>query len=867
MTRTSDISAETAPPRAAAIVLVAGALTGGALLAIGPGDYPDLHTILDTSLALLLGVVALLLWDMGQNAGSAFPKWLAITFAATFVLAIINVLVTVEWSGPLGGIARSKGVLRPATWPPATHLLPIGVGWALWRLRRGVTGRMIGYALAIIVLGAGLFAAFQHLPTYLPPGPLGITRPVLVLAPLLWASVGVAAWRLRALDRLAQPLAWMAGTLCLANTVMLYSRAPADGPAMVAHLGRVGGFLVLLLSAMQIAARDIRDRIRAEAKLARLNEELDHRVLERTTQLASTNEALKGEMVVRRQAEDKAHAQVERLFLLHQITRAISERQDLNSIFQVVVRSVETQLPVDFACLSLYDGVERMLTIAAVGVGSQALAMDLAMPERARVPIDENGLSRCVQGHLVYESDIAKLDFPFPKRLAQGGLGSLVAAPLQIESKVFGVLVVARFAPEAFVSAESEFLRQLSEHAALAVHQAQLHSALQGAYDDLRQSQQAVMQQERLRALGQMASGIAHDINNALSPVALYTESMLETEVDLSPGVRGRLEIIRRAVEDVSQTIGRMKEFYRQREPQLALVPVKLNDLVQQIVDLTRARWSDMAMQRGVVIQVKVEPAQDLPAILGAENEIREALINLVLNAVDALPEGGTLVLHTRLVGALIEVEVQDDGVGMDEETRRRCLEPFFTTKGERGTGLGLAMVYGVVQRHGAEMDIRPAPSGGTIVRLSFPIPTNVTAEVSEETGPTLSRQLRLLLVDDDPVLLKALGDTLEVDGHRLTIANDGQAGIDAFAAAHGRGEAFAAVITDLGMPYVDGRKVAAAVKGLSPSTPVLLLTGWGEGLAADAEVSPHIDQVLGKPPKLRELRAALTQHCMAGEG
>jgi transcriptional regulator with GAF, ATPase, and Fis domain len=128
----------------------------------------------------------------------------------------------------------------------------------------------------------------------------------------------------------------------------------------------------------------------------------------------------------------------------------------------------------------------------------------------------------------------------------------MICAPLQVESKVFGVLVVARFQPKAFVSAECEFLRQLSEHVALAAHQAQLHSALQAAYDDLRQSQQAILQQERLKALGQMASGIAHDINNALSPVSLYTEAMLETETrSQSRGSRPARRSFSRAVEDV----------------------------------------------------------------------------------------------------------------------------------------------------------------------------------------------------------------------------------------------------------------------------------------------------------------------------
>jgi phosphoglycerate-specific signal transduction histidine kinase len=169
-----------------------------------------------------------------------------------------------------------------------------------------------------------------------------------------------------------------------------------------------------------------------------------------------------------------------------------------------------------------------------------------------------------------------------------------------VETKVFGLLFTARCRQESFSSGECEFLRQLSEHVALAAHQAQLHGALQQAYDDLRQSQQTVMQQECLRALGQMASGIAHDINNAISPVALYTESLLETEPNLSARARHQLETIQNAIEDVSQTVARMREFYRQRESPLTLLPVKLNPLVQQVVDLSRARWCDIPQQRGV---------------------------------------------------------------------------------------------------------------------------------------------------------------------------------------------------------------------------------------------------------------------------
>jgi signal transduction histidine kinase/ActR/RegA family two-component response regulator/HAMP domain-containing protein len=567
-------------------------------------------------------------------------------------------------------------------------------------------------------------------------------------------------------------------------------------------------------------------------------------------------------------AEQRVRQQLEHMNLLDQVTRSIGERLDLQSIFQVVVRTIEDSLPVDFCCIALHDPQADALRVERIGVKSESLAQQMALEERTPFGVDNNGLARCMGGQLVHEPDIANVRFPFPERLARGGLRALVLAPLRSESKVFGVLVAARRDANSFTSIECEFLRQLSEHVALGAGQAQLHGALRQAYEDLRQTQQVVMQEERLRALGQMASGIAHDINNALSPVSLYTESLLATEAGLSDRARGYLETIQRSVDDVAATVARMREFYRHREVQIELAPVAVNRVVQQVVDLTRARWSDMSLQQGIVIHTVTDLPADVPDIMGVDSEIREALTNLVLNAVDAMPEGGTLTLRTRMAGAgaqdtSVVIEVCDEGFGMDEETRRRCLEPFFTTKGERGTGLGLAMVFGTMQRHSADLEIDSVPGRGTTVRLVFAVPAELAteAEPRASAGHAPSR-LRLLVIDDDPVLLKSLRDALEADGHSVVTANGGIEGIGRFRASVDAGDAFAAVITDLGMPYVDGRKVAAAIKEASSATPVILLTGWGQRLVADGDTPPFVDRVLSKPPRLREIREALACLC-----
>ncbi len=558
--------------------------------------------------------------------------------------------------------------------------------------------------------------------------------------------------------------------------------------------------------------------------------------------------------------EQRLQAQLARLDLLQRTTRAIGDRIDLQSIFQVILRSLEDNLPIDFGCVCLYDGTN--LTVETIGAKSLSRARTMGIEPKSELPIDTNGLSHCVRGVLVYEPDVSALEYAFPKRLAAARLLSFVAAPLLVESKVFGVLIAARKAANAFTSPDCEFLRQLSEHVALASHQTQLYTALQEAYDNLRLSQQSLLQQERLRALGQMASGVAHDINNAISPIALYTESLLEREPNLSTRAREYLSTIQRSIADVAQTVTRMREFYRQRDQSADLEPVDLNELIGQALTLTRARWSDLPQERGIVIDVRTDLAQKLPRIMGTESDIRDALTNLIFNAVDAMPGGGTLSVRTRPSGGEsrgVELEVTDTGTGMDEHTKRRCIEPFFTTKGERGTGMGLAMVYGMAKRHSAQIEIDSAVGQGTTFRVKFAAAPEQAAPTQIEPSMAVSTtKQRLLVIDDDPLLREALLRILETEGHDVTVVDGGQAGIDAFSSAHQEGKPFDAVMTDLGMPYVDGRHVAAAVKRLSPRTPVILLTGWGQRLNTEQSVPEHVDVVLSKPPKLPELRRTL---------
>ncbi|MBB4100446.1 PAS domain S-box protein [Sphingomonas kyeonggiensis] len=1071
-----------------AIALVLFLLGSGSILAFHSHD-PALHTVLDTSVALTGALIALLLWEVSRRGDESWPLFLTISFATLAVGELVHVVAVLGW---LGGGTTADVRLRAGTWGPPAHLLVIGVGASLL-LRRRPRRVVLPFAAALLLLSIALVAVFLTVPRYSEPGLLGITRPTLISVPLLWSAVAYGYWKCRRESEIARAIAPTAIFLIIAHCAILYSRAPSDSFAMVAHLGKFVGEALLLFNLTQIGAADTARRREAERALMALNQELDARVAERTAaerrsqdlieaiitnspaviyvkdlagsylmvnqryadifgvdreamvgrtdydlferaeadiframdarvakvgrplteeEMASVDgeariflsvksplrdqagqiyavfgistditehrraesalgeserrnqlvveSALDGVVTIdgagvitawnpqaertfgwaeaevlgrsvdeilmperyrpahragmerylstgeahvlgqrieleglhrngqefpvelaitpirmgeattftafvrditdRKIAGARLQSQLDRLHLLEQITRAVGQRQDVHSIFQVVVRTLEDRLPADFACICRYDRVSHGLTVAHVGVGSAPLGEELGITENASISLDGNGLSRCVAGELVYEPDIAEVRFAFPSRLAARGLRSLVVAPLQFESEVFGVLVVSRCDAGAFSSGDCEFLRQLAEHVGLAAHQAQLRDSLQQAYDDLKHTQQAVIEQERLRAIGQMASGIAHDINNAISPISIYTQSLVERNLEVPSEVRDYLELVGRVIKDVAATVARMRDFYRP-DADTELEPLDLNTLIPQIVELTRARWSDMPQQRGAVVTVSTQLEADLPRIMGNAAELREAMTNLIFNAVDAMPEGGAITVRTETRPAApgskprVRLEVGDTGAGMDQETRERCLEPFFTTKGERGTGLGLAMVKGAAQRHKAVLDIDSAPGTGTRMRLEFATVGKIRPAKPQSAMRNGERTFRLLLVDDDPAVLRSTQTVLEIRGHAITAADGGQAGIDALRVARDKGERFDLVVTDLGMPYVDGNQVSQAVKELFPETPVVLLTGWGRRMPTGGDAPAHVDFVLPKPLDLDELR------------
>jgi len=380
------------------------------------------------------------------------------------------------------------------------------------------------------------------------------------------------------------------------------------------------------------------------------------------------------------------------------------------------------------------------------------------------------------------------------------------------------------------------------------------HRELEETLAQLRATQRQVLQQERLRAMGEMASGIAHDFNNTLSPILGFAELLLQRP-DVPPATTQRYaELINTAALDAASVIRRLRDLYRDRGESSPDAAVDLRRCLEEAAALTQPRWKSEALGRGVSIRVVITGAMDVPLILGDAAGIREMLTNLIFNAVDAMPQGGTITMHVRQDGDEVVLTVGDTGIGMSEEVRRRCLEPFFSTKDQQGTGLGLALVQTTVQRHGGALTVESEPGQGTTFSIRLPIyrepPATPAADPVER-----SRRLRILWVEDDPLVRTVVTELLSRQGHTVQSAANGLEGLDTFMSGR-----FDLVITDRAMPEMGGDQLATTIRQIAPKKPIIMLTGFGDLMDAKGEQPAAVDAVVSKPVTMHALASAITQ-------
>ncbi len=374
------------------------------------------------------------------------------------------------------------------------------------------------------------------------------------------------------------------------------------------------------------------------------------------------------------------------------------------------------------------------------------------------------------------------------------------------------------------------------------------------AHLELKRSEEILIRQERLSALGQLTSGIAHDFNNMLIPILGYSDLLLESPDLLKEPEKmlPMLETIRKSAETSRETVKRLQEFSR-ADSRPKMEKVNIAQLVSGVVETTKPLWKSDREARSVTIKIIEDVPPDLVVIV-SKSQFSEALMNLIINALHAVSSGGEVTIRAFVKDETFNLEVKDTGIGMSKDVARKCLEPFFSTKGEDGTGMGLAMVHGIVKRHKGSLNIHSTPGKETIIGMQIPL-------VQEEDGTQpepkvllcIARPLKVLVVDDDLNSRTLLSEYLALDGHSVVTAEDTIEGIAKF-----NQNGFDLLITDKAMPKISGDELVQHVKSSEHPVPVLMITGFAQIMASRNEHPAGVDYLMGKPFTVQELRNAI---------
>ena len=552
-----------------------------------------------------------------------------------------------------------------------------------------------------------------------------------------------------------------------------------------------------------------------------------------------------------------------KLGTLNEMVELAARIPRIQDLLGLVLQSTMRAVRATVGSIMILDRERTVLKLAA----SRGIPDDV-IPQ-VEVKVGEGVAGKVVEmGEPVLVDDIATDPRFNRSNNPQYGNGSFICMPIRVGDRVIGVINMAKRRDGAasdalrmppFGSTDLQFLNALMTYIGYAVDNSRLleeaqssATQLQGVVDDLKSTQAQLVRGETLRAMGQLSSGMAHHLNNLFAVILGRVELLMGKVQEQS--VRRSLEIIQRTAQDGAEVVRRVQRFSRV-QPVSDAVAVDLNQLVHEVVELTRPRWQDEAQLRGSRIEVAVETGT-VGAAAGEPAPLREVLMNLLLNAADSITQAGKITLRTWTKDDRVYCSVTDTGSGMPEEVRRRALEPFFTTKGPKATGLGLSVAYGTVQRYGGTLTVESNEGQGTSVEVSLPT-ASAAASVAKTSTATRNEPvvpLRILVIDDELQVRATLAEMLEEQGHSVTQAPGGREGLSYL---ESNPELVDVVISDLGMPDMNGWDVAKSIQGRWRQLPVGLITGWGE-TEITREERDRVNFVITKPFDKAVLRATM---------
>lgn len=436
-----------------------------------------------------------------------------------------------------------------------------------------------------------------------------------------------------------------------------------------------------------------------------------------------------------------------------------------------------------------------------------------------------------------------------------------ISVPLIVFNDVIGVLIINSddFKHEdiPIFNLYAAQLNAALENARLYQRLTQANEDLRNAYEKLHESQAMLIHSEKMKAIGDLASGVAHDFNNLLG--IIYGRAQLLQLRASDQKIKNDLDVILKAAMDGAETVKRLQDFAKKKVEDNASA-IDVNLIIEDVIHLTQTKWKDIAHQKGINIEI-VKEFDKLPIVFGNGSELREILTNLILNAVDAMPKGGKIKIATKNLDRLYSIIIEDTGIGIPPDALPKIFNPFYTTKGERGTGLGLAMVKTLVTKRQGDIQVQSEVGVGTKFTITFPklsVDKNLTDEKIDapEFQKIDNKELySVLIIDDEEEIRYLLAEILQQANYKVSIAKDGKEGLEKF-----RKENIDIVFTDLGMPDINGWEVAKEIKKLNPATPVVLISGWGRDLKDQDLTNTGVDFLASKPFHIDEIFQILVQ-------
>jgi PAS domain S-box-containing protein len=879
------------------LVAIALGVMGISLLSVGRSDLPILHNALDAGNALLLGVLALLFRDMAGRFDHSFPRRLWYTFAVTFVFALVHVLVSLEWLGVLAFLSpvdTRTNVVRPLTWPPAAYVLPVGMlaAFILHRRGRKATPFFLG---GLALLGAAILFTTWIVPRYTAPI-LGITRPLLIAVPVLWGFTATEALRTRKEFRLSGVLALASVIMVVSQAAMLYSRSPHDGMGMAAHLGELTGLLCVLIFTTQLAASDMAALSSARRELAEANASLEQRVAERTELIAASearfraliedsadgivlidrsgtvryrsqsakrlvglgdDEGEGGSFLGRITPEDAAlaSATMESVMREHRGRRQVQLRVRVRGdvrVFECVASNLLDDPKVNAVVVNFRDITLRLRAEQAAREGDERFREMADHIKEAFFVVDLH-----TQATLYISPTWAEI---WGRPIEEGYDPAIWFNSIHVEDRA--LVAATQEAVRAGRADESVFrvirpdksIRFVRGRAFPVRNASGVVYRMVGVSDDiteLRMAEARAAQAQKMEAVGRLAGGVAHDFNNLLTVICAEAEF---AQASLTPGsdVHQAFSEILNASNSAAGLTRQLLAFSRKQivEP----IVFELNDAVSDTCKMLRRLI-------GEDVRLDLRLAAGAGFVRADRGQIEQVLTNLAVNARDALPNGGSIIIETSRQtieedshGASLEVPpgeysvliVSDTGVGMTSEVKAHAFEPFYTTKEQgKGTGLGLATCQGIVRQAGGQITLYSERDIGTTFRVY--LPTVEAAGVRTASAPQASsRGSETVLMVEDEIAVRRVGlRMLRGLGYTVLEARDGADALRILASHPGNIDL---LFTDVVLPGIGGRELADRIRTQRPGIRVLFTSGYTDDVVLQQRLVALDFALLSKP-------------------